>query len=994
MIRTLYTCLALLSFAGCHLAQDDSPNKGPIKPAFLQEDSLLVDSLLSTLTMEEQVAQLLMVPIYAQHDTNGWAEAERWTQELGLGGVICMQGGPNLQRIRLQRLQSNARIPLMVASDAEWGLGMRLDSTRSFPRAMTLGATRNPELVRMFGQTVGQSLRATGVHVNFAPVVDVNSNPLNPVIGSRSFGESVHWVSVLGQAYADGLQDVHVMATAKHFPGHGDSDSDSHKTLPTISHDRSRLDSIELPPFQYAFDNGMAGVMVAHLDIPSLDSSLAQPSTLSPLIVDSLLRVEMGFEGLAFTDAMSMKGFADFVGERPRIRDALLAGNDILLFPGDPEKAIAEAMSALADGSLDSLSVTEKCRRVLLAKLWCQSNDTIPALGTPWEPKHAEVIHREILAQSLTALPGMDTASVAPFVESQGTLVMLDLANKQESCAPLEAQLKAHLGERWVLQRHVLGKNAAGLTTPQVRVSMQAADRILVTASEMSHRPSRNFGLDTTGVEAVSRALQAWNIPPEKVTVVWMGNPYALKDFSSMASRFKHVLVAYQDDARTCEAVADALCGTVGVQGRLPVSPIKGPWREGDGIDWDGHQRLGRWVEGRGRDWEQPSGLIDSLLDVAIAEEAIPGARVVVAHHGHIVLDKSVGTLDGTAPVVPGSIYDLASITKVVATANALMRLSFEGELDLDWPMSRLMPSLDTLEMGTRTVREFVTHQAGLEPWIPFYRRALADSSGVFGDVATDGCDTQIVPDLFLEEAYQDSIWHMILSSETKPAGEYKYSDLGFYLWRRILEDAGWDIQTWVQRELAESMGWNSMGYVPLERGIDPAVIAPTELDDTFRKGEVRGTVHDPGAAMMDGIGCHAGVFSNAYDLAELGETWLRGGTLKGVELVPERVLKTWTSRGFPDGENRRGCVFDKPALEPDSGPTCDLASWDSFGHTGFTGTLLWVDPVYDLVYVFLSNRTYPDQSNTKLLKLDTRTEIQRVILEHLGATSRFADSP
>ena len=990
MIRIIYTCLALLSFAGCHLAQDDSPPQGPIKPAFLQEDSLLVDSLLSTLTMEEQVAQLLMLPIYAKKDTIGWAEAERWTRDLGLGGVICMQGGPELQRIRLQRLQDRASIPLMVASDAEWGLGMRLDSTRSFPRAMTLGATRNPALVRMFGQVVGQSLRATGVHVNFAPVVDVNSNPLNPVIGSRSFGESVHWVSVLGQAYADGLQDVHVMATAKHFPGHGDSDSDSHKTLPTISHNRARLDSIELAPFKHAFDHGMAGVMVAHLDIPSLDSTLAQPSTLSPLIVDSLLRGEMGFEGLAFTDAMSMKGFAEFVGDRPRIRDALFAGNDVLLFPGDPELAIEETMSALADGSLDSTAITEKCRRVLLAKLWCRSHDSIPSLRQPWEPNHAEVIHRELLAQSLTALPGKDTVSMAPLARGWGQLTMLDLANKSNSCAPLEAQLRAHLASDWTLKRHVLGKDGAGLTKTEVVTSIQAADHVLITASEMSHRPSKNFGLDTSGVQALGRVLEAYSVESDKVTVVWMGNPYALKDLKTLADHANTILVAYQDDFRTCEAVADALCGIEAVQGRLPVSPNEGPWRAGDGLDWNGNQRLGRLVEGRRMDWNESSLLVDSILQIALEEEAIPGARVLVAHQGNVVIDKTVGTLDGKAPVMPESVYDLASITKVVATANALMTLCANGELDLDWPMSRLLPSLDTLEMGSRTVREFVTHQAGLESWIPFYRKALADSSGVFGEVATDGCDTEIVADLYLEESYADSIWHMILTSEVQPAGEYKYSDLGFYLWRQVLEDVGMNIQSWMHDNVTNPMGWSSMGYTPLARGIDPAMIAPSEMDNAFRKCEVRGTVHDPGAAMMNGIGCHAGVFSNAYDLAELGEAWLRGGTLKGVDLVPFEVLKTWTKRGFPDGENRRGCVFDKPALEPDSGPTCDLSSWESFGHTGFTGTLLWVDPLYDLVYVFLSNRTYPDQSNTKLLKLDTRTEIQRVVLEHLGATSRF----
>jgi beta-N-acetylhexosaminidase len=991
MLRALYTAIALLAVSGCHRAQVN-PVEGPIRPAFLAEDSLAIDSVLQTLTMEQRVAQLLMVPIYARTDTSGWAEAERWTRDLGLGGVICMQGGPEFQRIRLNRLQALAEVPLMVASDAEWGLGMRLDSTRSFPRAMTLGATRNPALVRMFGQVVGQSLRATGVHVNFAPVVDVNSNPINPVIGSRSFGEDVEWVGALGQAYADGLQDVHVLATAKHFPGHGDSDSDSHATLPTISHDRARLDSVELAPFRHTFDRGMGAVMVAHLDVPGLDSAEAQPSTLSPLIVDSLLRGELGFEGLVFTDAMSMKGFADFVGERPRIRDALLAGNDVLLFPGDPEAAIAEAMEALADGTLDSTAVTEKCRRVLLAKSWCRSEEPLPFAGTPWEPEHADVIHRELLAQSLTVLPCADSTSSAPYLGHSGHLVMLDLANHESSCAPLEAQLRAHLGSGWTLERHVLGKDASGMGRDAVQTALANADHVLVTATEMSHRPSRNFGLQRDGVAVLAKALEAAGVDPQDVNVVWMGNPYALQDFMPLRQRASTILVAYQDDARTCEAVADALTGVAPARGVLPVSPVDAVWAVGEGLNWEGHQRLGRPVEGRLGFWQTPSDQVDSLLNVALEEEALPGARVVVAHHGQIVLDKSFGTLDGTRPVTPECVYDLASITKVAVTGNALMHLASQGELDIDASMAQLLPELSDHPLGTRTPRELLTHQAGLESWIPFYVSALADSSGVFATEPSDGCAIEVTPSMFLEDAYTDSVWSMILNAELAPAGKYRYSDLGFYMWLRMFKQRGMEVAEWVDQELAQPLGWTSFGFNPLERGMDADLIAPTELDEAFRKCVVHGTVHDPGAAMQGGVGCHAGLFSNAYDLAELGEAWLRGGKLRGVEVAPADVLAKWTQRGFPEGDNRRGIVFDKPALDPDSGPTCNLASWESFGHTGFTGTLLWVDPAYDLVYVFLSNRTYPDASNTRLLRLDTRTEIQRVVLEHLGASSRFPE--
>ena len=989
MARLALTLGALFAFWGCHFGQHPSPTSTPKSPAFLDGPHEMVDSVMATLTMEQRVAQLLMVPIYARTDTAGWAEAERWTRDLGLGGVICMQGGPDHQRVRLKRLQDLASVPLMVSSDAEWGLGMRLDSTRSFPRAMTLGATRNEALVRMFGQVVGQSLRATGVHVNFAPVVDVNSNPINPVIGSRSFGESVEWVSKLGQAYADGLQDQRVLATAKHFPGHGDSDSDSHATLPSILHDRARLDSVELAPFQHTFDHGMGGVMVAHLDVPGLDSTEAQPSTLSPAIVDTLLRQEMGFEGLVFTDAMSMKGFADFAGERRRIRDALKAGNDILLFPGDPVAAIDEAMASLADGTLDTLDIDEKCRRVLLAKLWTDASEPVPATRTAWEPKHAELVHRELLAQSLTMLPG-HTSFPKTWAATQGHAVMLDLANHAKSCAPLEAQLAKHLGEGWTVSRHVVGKDGSGLGKRDVQSALAQATHVLVTATEMSHRPSRNFGIQPEGLARMAALLEERNLDPRNVMVVWMGNPYALHEFVPLQPHVAGILVAYQDDERTCHAVADAVAGVTPIGGKLPVTPLNTPWHEGDGLDLEGAMRLGRPVDGRLAFWEEPHAKVDSLLHHALDKRAMPGARVVVAHAGQIVVDHTVGTLDGTHPTTPDAVYDLASITKVAATGNALMHMAGFGLLEEDGQVHDLLPELKGHPLGTRSPRELLSHQAGLASWIPFYRSALEDTTGAFCDVPDSSCHVPVSPGMFMEEAYLDTIWNTILDAELDAPGDYRYSDLGFYVWDKVLSTWGMNIENWVANHVAGPMGWQSMTYRPLDNGVPEANIAPSEWDREFREREVRGTVHDPGAAMMGGVACHAGLFSNAYDLAELAETWRRGGVFKGIRIVPEDVLDQWTSRAFADDDNRRGLAFDKPALEPDSGPTCDLASWESFGHSGFTGTLVWVDPAYDLVYVFLSNRTYPDASNKALLRLDTRTEIQRVVLEHLGATSRF----
>jgi beta-glucosidase-like glycosyl hydrolase len=475
LLTLLAFSTALISCAQSTSYVEEAPK---LAPEFLSADSVWVDQVLASLSMEEQIAQLLMVPIYARPDTNGWSEAEHWVRDLGIGGVICMQGGPEFQRIRLERLQKESNVPLMVASDAEWGLGMRLDSTRSFPRSLTLAATRNPELVRRFGQIVGVSLKRTGVHVNFAPVVDVNSNSINPVIGSRSFGENVELVGELGLAYALGLQDVNVLATAKHFPGHGDSDSDSHKTLPTISGDKHRLDSVELAPFRVLIDGGIGAMMIAHLDVPALDSTESQPSTLSPTIVDTLLRQKMGFEGLAFTDALSMKGFVDFAGDRPRARDALLAGNDILLFPGDPVKVIQEISNAIKEGTLDSALVTEKCRRILLAKVWTDADAQIPSKGTEWEPHDAEQVHRKILEESMTLLA--NRSNTLPWLAPEGKVTLIHISDKAVSGMAYKDHLQTTLGRSYQLSSFSIGKDASGCGRNDVIQAWLEADLVIV----------------------------------------------------------------------------------------------------------------------------------------------------------------------------------------------------------------------------------------------------------------------------------------------------------------------------------------------------------------------------------------------------------------------------------------------------------------------------------------------------------------------------------
>ena len=969
-----------------------------VKPAFLNVELEYIDSILSTLSIEEQIAQLLMVPIYSLADRTDWEEAENLVRDLGLGGVICMQGGPENQRIRIKRLQEFSEIPLMVASDAEWGLGMRLDSTRSFPRALTLGATRDAELVRQFGRIVGESLRSTGIQVNFAPVVDVNSNPLNPVIGSRSFSENVELVGDLGLAYALGLQDEYVLATAKHFPGHGDSDSDSHKTLPRISGDRSRLDSVELAPFHKLINGGVGAVMIAHLDVPALDSTASQPSTLSPAIVDTLLRKELGFEGLAFTDALSMKGFADFAGDRPRARDALIAGNDILLFPGDPVKVIEEIRLAVENGEMDSTLIAAKCRRVLQVKVWSKADEEIPQHGENWEPENAEAIHRKILESSMTLLE--NKGGVLPWLLPHGNITVINVANKPSSGKPFVDHLKKTLGRSYKVDSYVVGKDCAGWAKSEIRHSCDEADLVIVNFLETSNRPSRNYGIvDSAVKECHSRISKSKSdsLNFTKWAVNIFANPYALNDnWGEIKGLTDVLLVAYQDDFRTQEAAVNSITGVRSANGKLPVTPIGIDFKEGDGLNLVAltGTRLGFDRGACNGNWGA-SLQIDSIVGEALDAGAFPGCRVVVAHKGRVMHDGLYGTTDGNVKVKEGTIYDLASITKIAATTLCLMAEEDAGNLDVDELLLEKIPELDTSAIGTRSYKEIMAHQAGLFPWIPFYLETLSDSLDLLSEIPRCKNSISINPELFICKEFVDTIYKRILTSETLPAGEYRYSDLGYYLIHKMLNittGSSNAIDSMSELKFYSPMGLFSMGFLPLNTpGIKPEDIAPTEIDQVFRNCIVQGYVHDPGAALLGGVCGHAGLFSDAHDLTRLGQMLLNGGCYLGIDFFnPEsKTVESWTQRAYPKDENRRGIGFDKPALEHDEGPTCNLASEMSFGHSGFTGTLLWVDPQYDLVYVFLSNRTYPDSDNKKLITMDIRTEIQRVVMEHLKASLR-----
>ena len=947
-------------------------------PAFLTDSAgtAWADSVLGTLSLDRMTAQLLMPPVYSREQNADWAREETWCREFGIGGVIAMQGQPELQRERMHRLQDASAIPLMVSTDAEWGASMRFTETHGYPRAITLGATDDPALVRRMGQLIAEDLRMLGIHVNFAPDVDINSNPANPVIGFRSFGEDPERVTRLGIAYSDGLQSRRVLATAKHFPGHGDTDADSHLTLPTLKHDRARFDSVELVPFRGLSDAGVGAMMAAHLNIPELEPTPGLPSTLSRGIVTDLLRGEIGFQGLVFTDAMSMKGFADFAEtETPNV-DALLAGNDVLLFPADPEVVIAEVRAAVAEGRLDSAVVAEKCRRVLQAKHWSRAMEALPVWGEVLEGGAVrDSVHRAILEAAVTVVT--NRRGVLPLGAGVRDVKVLRLGSSE---GPLAERLGRVMGGAVRVEDAAFPSDVAKWWERGDR-----GDAIVVAVSGTDRRVGKGYGVsgeELAGLEDLAARVSATPGSPPLVVVVF-GSPYLLDRMTRVAALSDAVVVAYEDEP-VAEAVAGELIGgAIGASGTLPVSA--GGFPVGWGVPALGGVRLGFA--------DAPfagKAAIDSIVEAAMVQGALPGCRVVAVHRGRIVHDGCYGTLDGRQAVEPGSVYDLASITKVAASTISLMALEEAGKLSRKDRLDAHLPELAGTELGGRIVEDILAHRAGLKAWIPFYLEAL-EQPGVFVRQPDATHRTQVADGVYQLDSYRDTILQRIVEAEVDPVGTNRYSDLGYYLLQQVVERlSDQTLDQFVTRRFYEPMGLTRIGFQPMNWAV-PSEIAPTEMDQVFREQTVHGHVHDPGAAMLGGVAGHAGLFSNAYDLARLFYMLMRGGYYGGEALLDAETIHAWTQRVDPDPEHRKACGFDRPEAEPDEGPTCNEAGWASFGHTGFTGTVAWADPDADLVFIFLSNRVHPNAENWKLVKLNVRTEIQRVIYQTLQRPERFS---
>ena len=1011
-ILTLLLCIALFSlFLRFTTERNGFYNEFKLKnrktdPAFLASPERWVDSVFNSLSSQEKIAQLMMVAAYTDRNEYHEKEIKKLIQKYNIGGLIFFQGHPYKQANLTNKYQSLAKTPLFIAIDAEWGLAMRLDSTVKYPYAMMLGAVKDEKLIYDMGAQIAEQLKLIGTHINFAPVIDVNNNPVNPVINIRSFGEDRASVTRKGLLYMKGMQDNNILAVAKHFPGHGDTDTDSHLTLPLISHSRERLDSIELFPFKELINSGLGGVMTAHLSVPALEKDPKTASSLSRDVVTGLLKNELGFKGLIFTDAMNMGGINKYFRPEEANVKAIAAGNDILLMPHDVPKTIALIQKEIRRGNISREDINAKCKKILAAKYWVGLNNYSPVKLCELDKKLNRpeflLLKRKLIESSLTLLNNRN--NLIP-LKRLDTLKIATIALDCDNPDILQktAGLYTETGNICINKDPSLVR---------LQDKLNEYNLLIVSIHNTNIRVSKNFGISSRTIEFIDSLADKYN-----VILNVPANPYALPGFKNL-NNIKGLIVSYEDNDITQSLAAQLIFGAIPAEGSLPVTVSK-EYPAGSSIKTGSSMRLKYTIPSEADIDEVHLMKIDSIVEDAIDKEVMPGCQILVAREGKVIYHKSFGyhTYSHRRKVQDDDLYDLASITKIAATIPVIMQMYEKGKMDLDEKLSVYLPYLDSTDKKDITIKDILLHRSRLKPWIPFYistlepiypnqtyasnkfshsypiqigpnlfaNKHLRYKNGYYARNYSEDYPAQIADNLYINKHFTDSIYDIIARSELNGTEGYKYSDLGFYLLYKIINDmfkSGFSSYT--DSAFYKPLGANSLGFCPIHRYSREHII-PTEDDLVFRKQLLHGYVHDPGAAMLGGVCGHAGLFSDANDLAKLMQMYLNGGSYGGKRYIKKKTIEYFSSCQDIENGNRRGLGFDKP--EPDtskSGPTCTGVSPESYGHTGFTGTMAWADPEFKIIYIFLSNRIYPDAVNNKIIELNIRTKIQQVIYESI----------
>ncbi len=966
------TFSSIIFIIGFLVLQSHSCVKKSIKKTYNLKSFTWADSVYKSMTPDERLGQLFMIPAYPEQGDADKKKVSDLIKEYNIGGIIFFKSDPVKQAELTNYYQEFSKTPIMIAGDYEWGLSMRIKNTVNYPRQMMLGAIRNDMLISEFGKEVARQCKRLGININFAPVIDINNNPENPVINSRSFGEQKENVAQKGTAYMFGMQSNRILAVGKHFPGHGDTDTDSHKDLPIIKHSKKRLDSLELYPFKKLIHNGIGGIMIAHLNIPSLDSSKNSVSSLSKPIVTDLLKKDLGFKGLIFTDALGMQGVTKYYKPGETEVAALRAGVDILLMPKDVPLAFQKIKAAIKSGKISQQEIDKRCKKILIAKQWMKLN-TYKKINTKKIINDLNTDYAKFLNQKLTEAAltiAMNKNHILPFknLDSEN-IASVSIGNG------LISNFQKRLLQYDDVENFTLNKNSEIKNFNKRMDQLAEYDKVIVSIHGMSRRPPY-FNINSNTIDFVNKLSQK-----TKVILVLFGNPYALMNFKN-PENLQAVLVSYNDRKITRDLSAQLLFGGITAQGKLPVSAGK-LFPAGKGSLFM-KNRLKYSIPEELNINKDTLLKIDSVMKDAIAQEATPGGVIIGIKNGIVFYRKAFGyhTYKKVNKTKINDIFDLASVTKIAGTLPILMKLYEEKKINLNAKLSAYLPEVKGTNKENLIIKDILAHQARLKPWIPFYLDTYIDEEHtklnpeIYSSVKSIKYPFQVAENLYITKSYSDTIYKKIYESELRKKKKYRYSDLGFIMFHRMIEKmTGINQNIYDAENFYKKIGATTLGYLPLKK-FKKIQIVPTEDDNFFRHQLIQGYVHDYAAAMLGGVSGHAGLFSNADDIAKMMQMYLQYGQYGGRQYFKPSTLKLFTKCAFCKNGNRRALGFDR-VLRPESGPASQLASDKSYGHSGFTGILVWADPKYKFVYIFLSNRIYPTSENKKLIKMDVRTKIQ-----------------
>ena len=969
-----------------------------IKPAILNRANAAkmeswVNSTYSKLSPDERIAQIIIMAVSPNHGDEARLLVDKYVKDYKVGGLIYESSDIISQAQINNYAQSISSIPLMIALDAEWGLSMRMKDAPPFPYNLSLGSIDDDKLFYEYGREVARECNLMGVHVNFAPVLDVLDRK-GAVLGKRSFGYSPDIVARNGIAFSKGLEDGGVLSTAKHFPGHGSATADSHKELPLIDKSMQEMKMYDLLPFDKYIGAGLGGMLTAHIDVQFFDDGVT-PCSLSEQCINGLLKDEMGFEGLIFTDALDMQGAKSIEGD-PCV-NALKAGNDILLMPRDIETSILAVKEAIEQGVISWKDIEQHCKKMLRYKYALgivengQKPININTIGQQINTQEAQDLNRRLIAAAVTVVK--NKGNLLPLVNVEDRIPVLALGFGNDLDIFFQKRCANYM-------RTIPFNSTAALQ------AMHENKRVIIAIGDKEY------------IDEAKATCHKFN----KSILVILESTDKLEDYADLItdSHVDAVMLGFGKDEVWQDYTAQAIFGGTKVDGVLPVTikskNNKTVFHAGSGIKYE-PTRLGYTLPVEVGFKANVLSKIDSVCNYGISQKAFPGCQVLVVRHGKIICDRAYGEIDFNSgvKVTNNTLFGLASVSKATGTLSGIMKLIDEGRIKFDDPASKYISGLRNTDKSDITFRQLLYHETGMQPSLSMWNMMFDPESytgklitdkpndvntikvmkGAYGNkdakLRTDILSTEptkefniaIADGLYGGKVTYDSIMNRIYHSQLRPNKNYCYSCLNFCLLADALQNVTHtDLDKYVDENIFAPLGSYHTTYRPLNK-YKPDDIAYTEVDTYLRRQHIHGYVHDELAAFSGGVQGNAGLFSNANDLAKIYQMWLNGGKYGGTTYYKQSTINTFLTSKSPN--SHRGLGFDKPNLKNlKASSTCNEATAETIGHTGFTGTCFWIDPKNDMIYIFLSNRVCPTRDNPANVRVSPRDNIQSILYKSL----------